>query len=77
MTVDHYGEVPAYLQLAAILREQITSGELPPRSPLPSIRTLMQTYDVAKGTVEKALAVLRTEGLARTVPGRGVYIIEH
>jgi DNA-binding GntR family transcriptional regulator len=36
----------------------------------------MQTYDVAKGTVEKALAVLRAEGLARTVPGRGVYVIE-
>jgi GntR family transcriptional regulator len=62
VTVDHFGEVPAYLQLAAILREQITSGELPPRTPLPSIRTLMQTYDVAKGTVEKALAVLRAEG---------------
>ena len=76
MTVDHYGEVPAYLQLAGILRDQITSGKLPPRTPLPSIRTLMQTYDVAKGTVEKALAVLRAEGLARTVPGRGVYVVE-
>ena len=38
---------------------------------------LSQTYDVAKGTVEKAVAVLRAEGLARTVPGRGGYVIEH
>jgi hypothetical protein len=36
----------------------------------------MQTYDAAEGTVEKALAVLRTEWLARTVPGRGVYAIQ-
>jgi len=35
----------------------------------------MQEHGVAKGTAEKALRVLRNEGLARTVPGRGVYVI--
>ncbi|HUY46260.1 MAG TPA: GntR family transcriptional regulator [Streptosporangiaceae bacterium] len=43
--------------------------------PLPSINALMQEHGVAKGTAEKALRVLRNEGLARTVPGRGVYVI--
>lgn len=76
MTVDHFSDVPAYLQLAGILRDMINSGQIPRQTPLPSIRTLTQTYDVAKGTVEKALGVLRQEGLVRTVPGRGVYVVK-
>lgn len=76
MTVDHFSDVPAYLQLAGILRDMINSGQIPRQTPLPSIRTLTQTYDVAKGTVEKALGVLREEGLVRTVPGRGVYVVK-
>jgi GntR family transcriptional regulator len=65
-----------YIQLAGILRAQIRSGELAPRRPVPSIRTLMQTYEVSDGTVKKAVQVLRDEGLVRTVPGRGVYVVE-
>jgi GntR family transcriptional regulator len=73
--VDHLSGEPVYLQLAAILREEITSGRIEPGYPLPSINALMQEHGVAKGTAEKALRVLRDEGLARTVPGRGVYVI--
>jgi len=76
VAVDHFSEVPAYLQLAGILRDMINSGEIRPQTPVPSICTLTQTYDVAKGTVEKALGVLREEGLVRTVPGRGVYVVK-
>ena len=75
MTIDHFSDEPAYLQLAAILRGLIESGEIAPRNPLPSIATLSQRYEIAKGTVEKAINVLRSEGLVRTVPGRGVYVI--
>ena len=60
MSIDHLGEQPVYLQLAAILRQMIQSGEISPREPLPSINTLVQRYEVAKGTVEKALGVLRS-----------------
>lgn len=76
MTIDHLTGEPAYLQLARILREMITSGQIAPRQPLPSIKSLTQQYGVAKGTAEKALGVLRAEGLAVTVPGRGVYVTE-
>ena len=76
MTVDHFSDIPAYLQLAGIPRDMINAGQIPPQTPLPSIRTLTQRYDVAKGTVEKALGVLREEGLIRTVPGRGVYVVK-
>jgi len=34
----------------------------------------MQEYSVAGGTVDKAIAILRDEGLVRTVIGRGIYV---
>jgi DNA-binding GntR family transcriptional regulator len=74
VTIDHLTGEPAYLQLARILREMITSGQIPPRQPMPSIKTLTQRYGIAKGTAEKALGVLRDEGLVVTVPGRGIYV---
>ena len=56
MSIDHEGDVPVYIQLADILRAQIQSGELPPRRPVPSKRTLQQEYGVAGGTIDKAIA---------------------
>jgi DNA-binding GntR family transcriptional regulator len=43
---------------------------------MPSIKSITQEYGVAKGTAEKALGVLRDEGLVVTVPGRGIYVID-
>jgi len=74
VTIDHLTGEPAYLQLARILREMITSGEIAPRQPMPSIKSITQRFGVAKGTAEKALGILRTEGLVVTVPGRGIYV---
>ncbi len=68
--------VPVYRQLADLLRQQIASGELPPRTPLPSAKTLAQEHGIAIGTVTRAVDVLRAEGLVRTVPGRGVWVVE-
>jgi DNA-binding GntR family transcriptional regulator len=75
VTIDHLTGEPAYLQLARILREMITSGQIAPRQPMPSIKSITQQYGVAKGTAEKALGVLRDEGLVVTVPGRGIYVL--
>jgi GntR family transcriptional regulator len=74
VSIDHEGDVPVYIQLADILRARIESGELPPRRPVPSKRTLQQEYGVAGGTIDKAIAILREEGLVRTVTGRGIYV---
>ena len=74
MTIDPLGETPVYLQLAAILRAAIESGELEPNRPLPSYTTLMQQHGVARGTAAKAVGVLVAEGLVRIVPGRGAYV---
>jgi GntR family transcriptional regulator len=68
--------VPLYTQLADILREMITSGELQPRSPLPSESYLQQEQGIARGTVRTAIGILRDEGLVVTISGRGTFVKE-
>ena len=74
--IDPMSGEPVYQQLAGLLRDQITSGKIPPRTPLPSAKTLAQEHGIAIGTVMRAFDVLRAEGLVRTIPGRGVWVIE-
>lgn len=52
-----------YEQIAAALREQITSGQLRPGQALPSTRSLAQQYGIARETAKKAHDRLREEGL--------------
>lgn len=72
--IDHESDVPVYVQLANLLRQQIRDGELQPRRPIPSIRTLQQRYEVSDGTVKKAVQLLREDHLVHTVTGKGVYV---
>ena len=72
--IDPRSPVPAYRQLADILRRQIESGKLPADCQLPSETTLIQEYEVARGTVRQAIAVLRDAGLVVTVQGRGTFV---
>jgi GntR family transcriptional regulator len=74
VSIDHLSGTPVYLQLAALLREMIERGEIEPDRPLPSYTTLIQRYEVARGTAQKAVQVLVSEGLVRIVPGRGAYV---
>jgi GntR family transcriptional regulator len=64
----------AYVRIAAAVRQQITSGELDPGQPVPSITALVQEHGVARQTAAKALRMLETEGLLRRIPGLGYYV---
>lgn len=74
MTVDHFDATPLYIQLAAILRRAIESGELATRQRVPSESYLMGEHGVSRGTVRHALDILRAEGLIQTFPGRGTFV---
>lgn len=67
---------PPSQQLAALLRAQIKSGELPPGTMLPSIVKLAEQHHVATNTVQKALGILKDEGLIQTVRGYGTFVRE-
>ena len=73
VTVDHGSPVPAYSQLATILRDKIRAGEWQ-HGPLPSVRQLQQEYDVGRDTATRALEILASEGLVFSVPRRGYYV---
>jgi GntR family transcriptional regulator len=64
------------LRLAAALRERIKSGDLRPGDALPSINRLAQEEGVAKTTVQKALQVLKDEGLVRGIQGWGTIVVD-
>jgi len=74
VVIDHGGPEYLYLQLAELLREQIRSGKLPPRSRVPSLVDLAAKYELAEMTVRKALRLLIDEGLIETRPGRGTFV---
>jgi GntR family transcriptional regulator len=66
--------VPPWRQLAALLREQIEIGDMPPGARLPSILRLGPEHGIATGTVRKALDALKAEGLIETTPGYGTFV---
>jgi DNA-binding GntR family transcriptional regulator len=70
--VDDQSPEPLYRQVAGILRERIASGDITSR--LPSLKTITQEYGVSHVTAEKAVALLREEGLVVVVIGRGAFV---
>lgn len=74
MSLDPDDSRPPYQQLADMLRGGIQRGEFPPGSQLPSITELAERYEVAKGTVQAALRVLRESGLVVARHGKGVFV---
>ena len=61
-------------QIAAVLREQIASGELLPGARLRTERTLTDEWGVAPQTIRQAIAILKNEGLVIGKPGSGVFV---
>ncbi|MFG1618385.1 GntR family transcriptional regulator [Nonomuraea wenchangensis] len=59
--------------IADDLAARVRAGDFQQDVPLPSETQLAQHYEVAKGTVRRALALLRDQGLVFTVSGRGTY----
>jgi DNA-binding GntR family transcriptional regulator len=71
MTIDREGTGPVWMQLADILRAEVE--RMVPGQILPSVRTLIQRFEVSENTVSHALAQLRGEGLITTYKGKGSY----
>lgn len=65
-------------KIAAEVRRQITRGDLAPGKKLGSTAELMEQYGgVANTTIQKALQMLKAEGLLEGVPGKGVFVRQH
>jgi DNA-binding GntR family transcriptional regulator len=71
VALDPDAATPLYVQLADLLRAAIESGRLSGR--LPSVKSLTQEHGISHITAEKALTVLKDEGLVQAVVGKGYY----
>lgn len=65
-----------YRQMADLLRSAIERGEYPPGSLLPSEPELSRRHNVSTATANRAVAILRGEGLVRVERGRGTVVRE-
>ena len=61
-----------FVQLAGLLRARIESGELTGR--MPTVLQLSNESGLSAGTVQRALSLLREEGLIVAMPGRGTFV---
>jgi len=72
--IDPTGPVPPYKQIAEIIRQRIASGRYPKGTRIPTESEMVATWEVARTTARRAIALLREEGLVDTVPQRGTYV---
>lgn len=63
-------------QVADALRNAIKRGEYPPGSALPSQPDLARQYNLNQTSINRAIALLRAEGLVRVEHGRGAFVQE-
>lgn len=74
MSARHRDGRPRHQQIAATIRAEILSGELPPGTQLPSTQHLVSHHHASNATIQRALAVLKEEGFISSQVGKGVYV---
>jgi GntR family transcriptional regulator len=74
--LDPSSGLPLYLQVAAVLREQIASGELPSGAAAPSLRSTASDLRVNVHTVAKSYQLLEREGLLERQRGEPYRVAE-
>jgi DNA-binding GntR family transcriptional regulator len=65
---------PAYLQIAAWLRDRIRDGTYQPGDRLPSASALCDRFQVARETVRRALDLLHADGTVVRRQGAGIFV---
>ena len=72
--MEFTSDTPVYIQIAEIIKLRILRGEYPPGTRIPSVRELAQEAAVNPNTMQRALALVKSEGLliTRRTTGRTV-----
>jgi GntR family transcriptional regulator len=77
LTVDSQLEIRPYQQVLEQIRAAIERGELPPESPLPTVRQLAGDLGIAPNTVARAYSELQSEGWLVGDGRRGTRVAGH
>lgn len=62
--------VPIYRQILEQVRRMVASGQLPPGTPMPSVRDLALRHTINPMTISRAYSILESEGLLERNRGR-------
>lgn len=65
---------PAYVAIAGDYARRIRSGEFPPGMRLPSYSDIVERQGVSEIVARKAIELLLSQGLARSVRRKGIYV---
>ncbi|MEX0731628.1 MAG: GntR family transcriptional regulator [Aquisalimonadaceae bacterium] len=66
--------LPLYAQVASELRRRIESGQWEQGRRLPTLEELVLEFEVARGTVRQAVALLEQDGLIWRKQGKGTFV---
>jgi GntR family transcriptional regulator len=71
---DAHGRLPRYLQVASILRRRIRDGVWRIGDKIATLEQLEQEFGVARVTVRQSIELLQSEGLLKSLQGRGTFV---
>jgi GntR family transcriptional regulator len=74
--IDPGSPIPLYVQIANRLRVAVATGEIPPLTPLPSVRQLAAEIRVNPATVVQAYRELERDNIVETRQGAGTFVRE-
>ena len=74
ITIDYKSRVPIYDQITAGFIRLKALGVLKSHDKLPSVRSMASSLGINPNTVQKAYAILETEGVIYSVSGKGSFI---
>lgn len=72
--IDKSNPIPLYYQIAVHIKNQIYAEVYPPRAKLPSEEELVNTFNVSRPTIRRALDELERQGLIYREQGRGSFV---
>jgi DNA-binding transcriptional regulator YhcF (GntR family) len=74
ISLDTTGGDPPYEQIRTQIAQQVASGELPPGTKLPTVRSLAETLGIAPNTVARAYRELEHSGVVTTRGRNGTVV---
>ncbi|WP_225729479.1 MULTISPECIES: GntR family transcriptional regulator [unclassified Nocardia] len=81
MTRKDYNHMPEpeydYVSLAADYARRIRTGAYPPGIQLPSYSEIAARHNVSEMVVRKAIELLKSQGMVRSVRRRGIFVSDH
>lgn len=75
-TIDPVSIIPLYKQLFDILNTAIDSNQLKPGDRIPSEKELLNTFNVSRVTIRRAIQELAYQNKVLCVPGKGSFVLQ-